>query len=132
MQSNAGLRARPSDLRKRLLPNESANRVDFTGEMQILLLRYTRTLLTQMARTTVCNRHHSVDQQLCRWLLLSLDRLHTNQLIMIQELIAPLLGVRRAGVSGRIPYGEDGSGLDYKRYVKRRHSRRRRRCNEQR
>jgi CRP-like cAMP-binding protein len=69
------------------------------GEMQILLLRYTQALLTQMAQTAVCNRHHSVDQQLCRWLLLSLDRLHTNQLIMTQELIANMLGVRREGVT---------------------------------
>jgi CRP-like cAMP-binding protein len=64
-----------------------------------LLLRYTQALLTQMAQTAVCNRHHSVDQQLCRWLLLSLDRLPTNKLIMTQELIANMLGVRREGVT---------------------------------
>src|SRR5665213_1613194 len=69
------------------------------GEMQILLLRYTQALLTQMAQTAVCNRHHSVDQQLCRWLLLSLDRLNSNQLVMTQELIANMLGVRREGVT---------------------------------
>lgn len=69
------------------------------GEMQLLLLRYTQALLTQMAQTAVCNRHHSVDQQLCRWLLLSLDRLPGNQLIMTQELIANMLGVRREGVT---------------------------------
>jgi CRP-like cAMP-binding protein len=69
------------------------------GEMQLLLLRYTQALITQMAQTAVCNRHHSVDQQLCRWLLLSLDRLSTNQLIMTQELIANMLGVRREGVT---------------------------------
>jgi len=69
------------------------------GEMHGLLLRYTQALLTQMAQTAVCNRHHSVDQQLCRWLLLSLDRLPTNQLIMTQELIANMLGVRREGVT---------------------------------
>ena len=69
------------------------------GEMQILLLRYTQALLTQMAQTAVCNRHHSVDQQLCRWLLLSLDRLSSNELTMTQELIANMLGVRREGVT---------------------------------
>ena len=67
--------------------------------LQHLLLRYTQALLTQMAQTAVCNRHHSVDQQLCRWLLLSLDRLPTNKLTMTQELIANMLGVRREGVT---------------------------------
>src|SRR6185437_3905527 len=62
------------------------------GDMQLLLLRYTQSLLTQMAQTAVCNRHHSVHQQLCRWLLLSLDRLPSNQLVMTQELIANMLG----------------------------------------
>ncbi len=69
------------------------------GEMLHLLLRYTQALITQMAQTAVCNRHHSVDQQLCRWLLLSLDRLPSNQLSMTQELIANMLGVRREGVT---------------------------------
>ena len=69
------------------------------GEMQILLLRYTQALITQMSQTAVCNRHHSVDQQLCRWLLLSLDRLQSNELVMTQELIANMLGVRREGVT---------------------------------
>jgi CRP-like cAMP-binding protein len=69
------------------------------GEMQLRLLRYTQALITQMAQTAVCNRHHSVDQQLCRWLLLSLDRLSSNQLTMTQELIANMLGVRREGVT---------------------------------
>ena len=64
-----------------------------------LLLRYTQALITQMAQTAVCNRHHSLDQQLCRWLLLSLDRLSTNELVMTQELIANMLGVRREGVT---------------------------------
>lgn len=64
-----------------------------------LLLIYTQALITQMAQTAVCNRHHSVDQQLCRWLLLSLDRLNDNQLTMTQELIANMLGVRREGVT---------------------------------
>jgi CRP-like cAMP-binding protein len=69
------------------------------GEMLHTLLRYTQALITQMAQTAVCNRHHSVDQQLCRWLLLSLDRLASNKLIMTQELIANMLGVRREGVT---------------------------------
>lgn len=69
------------------------------GEMLLLMLRYTQSLITQMAQTAVCNRHHSVDQQLCRWLLLSLDRLPSNQLTMTQELIANMLGVRREGVT---------------------------------
>jgi CRP-like cAMP-binding protein len=64
-----------------------------------LLLRYTQALITQMAQTAVCNRHHSVEQQLCRWLLLSLDRLSTQSLNMTQELIANMLGVRREGVT---------------------------------
>jgi CRP-like cAMP-binding protein len=69
------------------------------GRMFPVLLRYTQSLITQMAQTAVCNRHHSVDQQLCRWLLLSLDRLSSNQLKMTQELIANMLGVRREGVT---------------------------------
>lgn len=69
------------------------------GPLQHMLLRYIQALITQMAQTAVCNRHHSLDQQLCRWLLLSLDRLPTNELIMTQELIANMLGVRREGVA---------------------------------
>jgi CRP-like cAMP-binding protein len=69
------------------------------GELQHLLLRYTQALITQMTQTAVCNRHHAVDQQLCRWLLLSLDRLRGNELVMTQELIANMLGVRREGVT---------------------------------
>jgi len=69
------------------------------GELQILLLRYTQLLLTQMAQTAVCNRHHSIEQQLCRCLLLSLDRLRGNTVAMTQEMIANVLGVRREGVS---------------------------------
>ena len=69
------------------------------GEMLHILLRYTQSLITQMAQTAVCNRHHSVDQQLCRWLLLSLDRLQSPELTMTQELIANMLGVRREGVT---------------------------------
>jgi CRP-like cAMP-binding protein len=69
------------------------------GPVLHLLLRYTQALITQMAQTAVCNRHHTLDQQLCRWLLLSLDRLPGNELVMTQELIANMLGVRREGVS---------------------------------
>jgi len=69
------------------------------GTLQHLALRYTQALITQMAQTAVCNRHHSVEQQLCRWLLLSLDRLPSNELSMTQELIANMLGVRREGVT---------------------------------
>ncbi len=69
------------------------------GRLQYLALRYTQALITQMAQTAVCNRHHSLDQQLCRWLLLSLDRLPGNELMMTQELIANMLGVRREGVT---------------------------------
>jgi CRP-like cAMP-binding protein len=72
---------------------------DRNGELRFLLLRYMQALITQMSQTAVCNRHHSVDQQLCRWLLLSLDRLASNQLVMTQELIANMLGVRREGVT---------------------------------
>jgi CRP-like cAMP-binding protein len=69
------------------------------ADFQVLMLRYTQALITQMSQTAVCNRHHSVEQQLCRWLLLSLDRLPTNVLTMTQELIANMLGVRREGVT---------------------------------
>lgn len=72
---------------------------DRAGPVMHLLLRYTQALITQMAQTAVCNRHHSLDQQLCRWLLLSLDRLSGNELVMTQELIANMLGVRREGVT---------------------------------
>ena len=72
---------------------------DRAGAALHLLLRYTQALITQMSQTAVCNRHHSLDQQLCRWLLLSLDRLEGNQLVMTQELIANMLGVRREGVT---------------------------------
>jgi CRP-like cAMP-binding protein len=75
---------------------EQFNRSD---PLMHLLLRYTQALITQMSQTAVCNRHHSMDQQLCRWLLLSLDRLHGNELVMTQELIANMLGVRREGVT---------------------------------
>ena len=72
---------------------------DRAGPVLHLLLRYTQALITQMSQTAVCNRHHSLDQQLCRWLLLSLDRLAGNELVMTQELISNMLGVRREGVT---------------------------------
>lgn len=72
---------------------------DRSSPVMHLMLRYTQALITQMAQTAVCNRHHSLDQQLCRWLLLSLDRLQGNELVMTQELIANMLGVRREGVT---------------------------------
>lgn len=72
---------------------------NLAGPVLHLLLRYTQALITQMSQTAVCNRHHSLDQQLCRWLLLSLDRLESNELVMTQELIANVLGVRREGVT---------------------------------
>jgi CRP-like cAMP-binding protein len=82
---------------------------DRGGLVLHLLLRYTQALITQMAQTAACNRHHSLDQQLCRWLLLSLDRLQNNELIMTQELIANMLGVRREGVTeGALKLQEDG------------------------
>jgi len=80
-----------------------------------LLLRYTQALLTQMAQTAVCNRHHSVDQQLCRWLLLSLDRLQSNELTMTQELIANMLGVRREGVTEAAGKLQDAGLIHYRR-----------------
>jgi CRP-like cAMP-binding protein len=83
----------------RLIGQQLKDEFHRNGELQLLLLRYTQALITQMAQTAVCNRHHSVDQQLCRWLLLSLDRLPANQLTMTQELIANMLGVRREGVT---------------------------------
>jgi CRP-like cAMP-binding protein len=70
-----------------------------SGEVQHLLLRFTQALITQMTQTAVCNRHHAVHQQLCRWLLLMLDRLSSNEVVMTQELIANMLGVRREGVT---------------------------------
>ena len=82
-------------MRGQLLKDEFSR----SGPVLHLLLRYTQSLITQMAQTAVCNRHHSLDQQLCRWLLLSLDRLQASELVMTQELIANMLGVRREGVT---------------------------------
>ena len=82
---------------------------DRAGIMQRLLLRYTQALMTQMSQTAVCNRHHSVEQQLCRWLLLTLERIPTGELVMTQELVASMLGVRREGITeaaGRLQQAE--------------------------
>ncbi|MEP1213988.1 MAG: Crp/Fnr family transcriptional regulator [Marinobacter sp.] len=83
----------------RMSAAELKNEFNNHSEIRILTLRFTQALITQMSQTAVCNRHHSIDQQLCRWLLLSLDRLENNRLDMTQELIANMLGVRREGVT---------------------------------
>jgi CRP-like cAMP-binding protein len=85
------------------------------GAMQHLMLRYTQSLITQMAQTAVCNRHHSVDQQLCRWLLLSIDRLATPEIKMTQELIANMLGVRREGVTEAAGKLQKAGVISYRR-----------------
>ena len=82
-------------IERRLIKQEFAR----GGALQQLLLRYTQALMTQMSQTAVCNRHHSVEQQLCRWLLLTVDRMPTNELVMTQELVANMLGVRREGIT---------------------------------
>jgi CRP-like cAMP-binding protein len=84
-------------------------------ELMLLLLRYTQALITQMAQTAVCNRHHHIDQQLCRWLLMSLDRLPGNQLNMTHELIANMLGVRREGVTEAAGKLQDIGVIKYRR-----------------
>ena len=86
-----------------------------SGAVMHLLLRYTQALITQMAQTAVCNRHHTLDRQLCRWLLLSLDRLPGNQLVMTQELIANMLGVRREGVTEAAQKLQDAGLIRYAR-----------------
>lgn len=98
-------------LRGQLLKDEF-NRA---GPMQHLLLRYTQALITQMAQTAVCNRHHSLEQQFCRWLLLSLDRLSSNRLVMTQELIANMLGVRREGVTEAASKMQRAGLIEYRR-----------------
>jgi CRP-like cAMP-binding protein len=85
------------------------------GAVMHLLLRYTQALITQMAQTAVCNRHHTLDQQLCRWLLLSLDRLKSDELIMTQELIANMLGVRREGVTEAAGHLQEAGLISYRR-----------------
>jgi CRP-like cAMP-binding protein len=98
-------------LKAQLLKQEFAR----FGPMMQLLLRYTQALITQMSQTAVCNRHHSVDQQLCRWLLLSLDRLSTSEIAMTQELIANMLGVRREGVTEAAGKLQDAGLIIYRR-----------------
>jgi CRP-like cAMP-binding protein len=98
-------------LRAQLLKNE----FERFGPTMHLLLRYTQALITQMAQTAVCNRHHSVDQQLCRWLLLTLDRLSSNEISMTQELIANMLGVRREGVTTAAGRLQDAGLIHYSR-----------------
>jgi CRP-like cAMP-binding protein len=85
------------------------------GPMQYLLLRYTQALITQMAQTAACYRHHTIDQQLCRWLLLSLDRLANNEIRMTQELIANMLGVRREGVTAAAGRLQSAGTIQYSR-----------------
>lgn len=85
------------------------------GLLQRVLLRYTQALMTQMSQTAVCNRHHTVEQQLCRWLLLTLDRLPSNELVMTQELIASMLGVRREGITGAAGKLQHASVISYRR-----------------
>jgi CRP-like cAMP-binding protein len=98
-------------LRAELLKRE----FELGGALQHLLLRYTQALITQMAQTAVCNRHHTIEQQLCRWLLLSLDRLDSNELHMTQELIANMLGVRREGVTEAAGDLQDAGLIKYRR-----------------
>ncbi len=85
------------------------------GELLLLMLRYTQALITQVAQTAVCNRHHTIDQQLCRWLLLSMDRLAGNRLTMTQEFISNMLGVRRSGVSNSAAKLEQQGVISYAR-----------------
>jgi CRP-like cAMP-binding protein len=99
----------------RLPANHVKQEFSRAGPMMHLLLRYTQALITQMSQTAVCNRHHSVDQQLCRWLLLSLDRLPSDELIMTQELIANMLGVRREGVTEAAGKLRDAGIIAYSR-----------------
>ena len=99
----------------RLLGKRFKDEVNRHGDLLFLMLRYSQALITQMAQTAVCNRHHSIEQQLCRWLLLSLDRLPANQLIMTQELIANMLGVRREGVTDAAGRLQKEGVIEYRR-----------------
>jgi CRP-like cAMP-binding protein len=98
-------------LQARLMKQE----FDRAGSVMRLLLRYTQALITQMSQTAVCNRHHSIEQQLCRWLLLSLDRLSGDELKMTQELIANMLGVRREGVTEAAGKLQNDGLIEYSR-----------------
>ncbi|WP_440590628.1 Crp/Fnr family transcriptional regulator [Rheinheimera fenheensis] len=99
----------------RMLGHRLKDEFNRHGQLLHILLRYSQALLTQMAQTAVCNRHHSIDQQLCRWLLLSLDRLKDNHLVMTQELIANMLGVRREGVTEAAGRLHKQGVIDYSR-----------------
>jgi CRP-like cAMP-binding protein len=99
----------------RLLGKRFKDEANRHGDLLFLMLRYSQALLTQMAQTAVCNRHHSIDQQLCRWLLLSLDRLPASELIMTQELIANMLGVRREGVTDAAGRLQKQGVIEYRR-----------------
>jgi CRP-like cAMP-binding protein len=99
----------------RLKANLMMQEFNRAGPVLHLLLRYTQALITQMAQTAVCNRHHSLDQQLCRWLLLSLDRLDSDDLVMTQELIANMLGVRRESVTEAAGHLQEAGLIRYKR-----------------
>ncbi len=99
----------------RLKGNILKSEFNRAGPFQHLLLRYTMAFIAQMAQTAVCNRHHTIDQQLCRWLLLSLDRLPSNELSMTQELIANMLGVRREGVTEAAGKLQKAGLIDYSR-----------------
>jgi CRP-like cAMP-binding protein len=99
----------------RLKANLMMQEFNRAGPVLHLLLRYTQALITQMTQTAVCNRHHSLDQQLCRWLLLSLDRLHSDELVMTQELIANMLGVRREGVTEAAGHLQQAGLIRYQR-----------------
>jgi len=97
----------------RLLGQRMKDEFHRNGEMQLLMLRYTQALLTQMGQTAVCNRHHSVDQQLCRWLLLRLDRMETDELTMTQEAVVAMVGVRREDVIAAFGRLRSAGLLDY-------------------
>ena len=99
----------------RLKAEDMKREFDRGGPVLHLLLRYTQALITQMSQTAVCNRHHSLDQQLCRWLLLSLDRLEGSELVMTQELIANMLGVRREGVTDGATKLQNAGLISYSR-----------------
>jgi len=99
----------------RLSAKTMKKQFDRGGDLQHLLLLYTQALITQMTQTAVCNRHHNIDQQLCRWLLLSLDRLSSGDLRMTQELIANMLGVRREGVTAAAGKLQADGLIEYRR-----------------
>jgi len=99
----------------RLPAAELKRQFNADANFRVLMLRYTQALITQMAQTAVCNRHHTIDQQLCRWLLLSLDRLPHSQLTMTQELIANMLGVRREGVTEAAGKLQNAGVISYQR-----------------